>query len=86
MRHNSLFAALILISIGFGTNIFAANAQQSETESQRSARLLRENNITSTGATVPLPGASKGAGETTLDRRIEQRNDQIDKSICSNCR
>jgi hypothetical protein len=50
-----------------------------------SAGLLRQNNITSTGATVPHPGVSQGAGPTPLDRGIERLNDKIDSSICKGC-
>jgi hypothetical protein len=48
-------------------------------------RLLNENYLTSTGETVPHPGASQGAGTTDLDRVIEQKNNRLDQSICSNC-
>lgn len=71
-------AALLLIlapSLGF--------AQSNEDEKQ--ANVLRQGNITSTGATVPLPGTSKSAGQTSLDTQIERHNDHIEKSICSNC-
>lgn len=61
----------------------AGFAQSNENNNQ--ANLRRQDNITSTGATVPLPGTSKSAGQTSLDREIERHNDRIDKSICSNC-
>jgi len=47
--------------------------------------LLNEKFLTSTGQTVPRPGASQGAGATDFDRRIEQQNDRIEQSICGNC-
>jgi hypothetical protein len=50
-----------------------------------SAGLLRQNYITSTGATVPRPGVSQAAGPTALDRGIERLNDKIDNSICKGC-
>jgi hypothetical protein len=50
-----------------------------------SAGLLRQNNITSTGATVPRPGISQGAGPTPLDHDIERMNDKIQNSICKGC-
>ncbi len=52
---------------------------------RRDAGITRQDNITSSGATVPLPGASKSAGQTSLDTEIERHNDHIDRSICSNC-
>ncbi|RVU14391.1 hypothetical protein [Methylobacterium oryzihabitans] len=43
---------------------------------------------TSTGQTVPRPGAAERAGERRLDdlTREERRNDAIDDSICRGCR
>jgi hypothetical protein len=66
--------------------LLAQNDGQDAAESQReSAGLLRENNITGTGATVPHPGVSQGAGPTPLDHAIERQNDKIDNSICKGC-
>jgi hypothetical protein len=47
--------------------------------------LLDQDYLTSTGETVPRPGASQSAGPTPLDRKIEQENNKIDNSICSGC-
>ena len=71
-----------------------ALAVQAQTESstgagpdarQESNNLMNKNNLTSTGETVPHPGASQGAATTDLDRRIEEQNERIEKGICSNC-
>jgi hypothetical protein len=48
-------------------------------------QLLDQDYLTSTGETVPRPGASQSAGPTPLDRAIEQQNNKIDNSICSGC-
>jgi hypothetical protein len=48
-------------------------------------RLLDQDYLTSTGATVPRPGLPQSAGETPLDRSIEQQDDRIDNSICKGC-
>ena len=48
-------------------------------------QLLDQDYLTSTGETVPRPGASQSAGPTALDRAIEQQNNKIDNSICSGC-
>ena len=48
-------------------------------------RLLDQDYLTSTGATVPRPGASQSAGPTPLDRAIQQQDNKIDNSICSGC-
>jgi len=47
--------------------------------------LLDQDYLTSTGATVPRPGASQSAGPTPLDRAIREQNNKIDNSICSGC-
>lgn len=48
-------------------------------------QLLNQDYLTSTGATVPKPGASQSSGPTPLDRAIEQQDNKIDNSICSGC-
>jgi hypothetical protein len=49
------------------------------------SRLLNENYLAPTGETVPRPGVSQGAATTDLDRRIEQKDNTLEQSICSNC-
>jgi len=48
-------------------------------------QLSNQDYLTSTGATVPQPGASQSAGPTPLDRKIEQQDNKIDNSICNGC-
>jgi hypothetical protein len=47
--------------------------------------LLDKDYLTSTGETVPRPGVPQSAGETPLDRYIEQQDNRIDNSICKGC-
>jgi len=47
--------------------------------------LLDQDYLTSTGATVPRPGASQSGGPTPLDRAIQQQDNKIDNSICNGC-
>ena len=47
--------------------------------------LLDQDYLTSTGETVPRPGASQSAGPTPLDRAIQQQDNKIDNSICNGC-
>lgn len=47
--------------------------------------LLDQDYLTSTGETVPRPGASQASGPTPLDRAIEQQDNKIDNSICKGC-
>ena len=46
---------------------------------------VRSGNITATGATVPNPGASQGAGTTDLDRGVQREDSKIQNSICKGC-
>lgn len=46
---------------------------------------VRTSHITSTGETVPNPGASQSGGTTQLDRGIQARDNEIDSGICKGC-
>ncbi len=85
-----LISAALMSSLGSpailaGSSVFADPISSPATETGRSTAPLRQNNITSTGATVPNPGASQGAGPTPLDRDIERMNDRIENNICKGC-
>ena len=81
-------AAMMLIAESLFAVSGAALAQTQTTAPTREpgpTSLLRKDYLTSTGQTVPHPGASQGDGVTSLDRGIQQRDDQLSKSICGNC-
>jgi hypothetical protein len=61
------------------------DGQSTTAPHSENAGLLRQNNITATGATVPRPGVSQGPGPTPLDHDIERLNDRIQNSICKGC-
>ena len=46
---------------------------------------VRTGHITSTGRTVPNPGASQSAGTTPMDKGVEQEDTKIQSSICKGC-
>jgi len=79
-----LFVALLCATVA-GITVVQAQTGTGQAPRDKATRLLNENYLTSTGETVPRPGASQGAATTDLDRRIEQQNDRVDQSICSNC-
>jgi hypothetical protein len=81
------FALLFMTTSGtFAVQAQATGPDIADAASRgKSTRLLHENYLTSTGETVPHPGASQGAATTDLDRLIEQKNNRLDQSICSNC-
>ena len=84
------FIAVILVA---SMATFAAHGQDNngnglvapELSKPAPGHLLDQDYLTSTGATVPRPGASQSAGPTPLDRTIQQQDNKIDNSICSNC-
>jgi hypothetical protein len=79
-----LFVALLCATVA-GITVVRAQTGTDPAPRPKATRLLNENYLTSTGETVPHPGVSQGAATTDLDRRIRQRNDRINQSICSNC-
>jgi hypothetical protein len=79
-----LFVALLCATVT-GITVVRAQTGSEPAPRPKAARLLNENYLTSTGETVAHPGASQGAATTGLDRRIEQQNDRVSQSICSNC-
>ena len=82
------FGLLFMTAIG----TFAAQAQTDSSagvgpsERHKPTGLLNEKFLTPTGETVAHPGEPQGPPTTALDRGIEQQNNRIDQSICSNCK
>ncbi len=72
--------ALVLTGAGAGWAQSSAPASV-----ERGDAGLRSGNITSTGATVPNPGASQSAGVTALDKGIQNEDTRIQSSICKGC-
>ncbi len=79
-----LFVAL-LCATATGITVVQAQTRSGPAPRPRATRLLNENYLTATGETVARPGASQGVATTDLDRRIEELNDRVSQSICSNC-
>jgi hypothetical protein len=79
-----LSVALLCATV-IGITVVQAQTGPGPVPRHKATRLLNENYLTSTGETVPHPGAAQGAATTDLDRRIEQQNDRVNQSICSNC-
>jgi hypothetical protein len=61
------------------------DGQDTATPPSGNTGLLRQNYITSTGATVPRPGVSQSGGSTPLDHDIKRLDNKIDHSICKGC-
>jgi hypothetical protein len=84
----ALYAAVLIVTASGTFPVQAQTAGSGAADAgsrQRNPRLLNENYLAPTGETVPRPGASQGAATTDLDRRIEQKNNLLEQSICSNC-
>ncbi|PNG27541.1 hypothetical protein [Methylocella silvestris] len=56
-----------------------------ELSEPRPGQLLDKDYLTSTGEVVPRPGVPQASGPTKLDKSMQRRDNNIDKSICSNC-
>ncbi|HTV32583.1 MAG TPA: hypothetical protein VME69_05710 [Methylocella sp.] len=83
-----LFACVWLILVASSSLPLQAQVVERRSNAappQTASHLLRENHLTPTGATVVHPGESQGAPTSPLDRRIMQKNNLLDQSICSNC-
>jgi hypothetical protein len=72
--------------------VIAAHAQDTsrglvapEISKPTPGQLLDKDYLTSTGETVPRPGASQSAGPTPLDRAIQEQDNKIDNGVCSGC-
>jgi len=80
----------LLLTMAAGTSAVQAQSSTSDNGGPASqptdAGLLNKNYLTPTGETVPHPGEPQGGPPTNLDRRIEQQDNQLDQSICSNCK
>ena len=88
MRQWKFIAVILIAPIA----VIAANAQDTsgglvapEISKPTPGQLLDKDYLTSTGETVPRPGASQSAGPTPLDRAIQQQDNKIDNGICSGC-
>jgi hypothetical protein len=80
----------LLLTMAAGTCAVQAQSSTSDNGGPASqptdTELLNKNYLTPTGETVPHPGEPQGGPTTKLDRRIEQQDNQLDQSICSNCK
>ena len=79
-----LFGAMSFAAPGLALAQGSAGAPARDLPSQGGAG-ARTGNITSTGETVPNPGASQGAGTTPLDLGVQSRDNKIDSGICKGC-
>ncbi len=79
----ALFVAAV-VSLAFMSSATAQNRPTRQNEPQGGPG-VRSGNITSTGQTVPNPGASQGAGTTPLDKGVQNEDNKIQSSICKGC-
>jgi hypothetical protein len=81
-----LFGTVLALAIG--TTAMAQSdtpPPPSQDTDARAGAGVRSGNITSTGETVPNPGASQGAGVTPLDKGIQREDNRITSGICKGC-
>lgn len=81
----------ISLVVAAWTAIPAAKAQENAPDpfgpgpEMKADHLINQRNLTATGKTVPHPGLPQSSGNTGLDRKIEKKDDKVERSICSNC-
>jgi hypothetical protein len=83
-----IIIAVFLVSATVGAPAFGQNDNRlvaPEIATPEPGHLAIQDYLTSTGATVPRPGVPQASGPTPLDHAIEQRDNQIDSSICKGC-
>jgi hypothetical protein len=83
-------AKALLLGVIMAMATMAAMAQDAAPDAAahaptRGGAGIRSGHITSTGETVPNPGASQSGGMTSLDRGIQREDSRIDSSICKGC-
>lgn len=82
----SLFFGVVLgAALGIATSGIALAQDAPADAPAHGGAGVRSGNITATGATVPNPGASQGAGTTSLDRGIQAEDNKIQSGICKGC-
>ena len=78
--------AAITISLAATAGALAQDrSAPTQDQPQNGGAGVRSGNITSTGETVPNPGASQSAGTTPMDRGIQREDNKIQSSICKGC-
>ena len=81
-----IYAAAVLLAAGLSAQAQEQGSGSTGTPASGPGGAgVRSGNITSTGQTVPLPGASKSSGTTSLDRGVQRKDDDIQGSICKGC-
>jgi len=87
MKHSKTMSMLVL-GVALTGLAFEGALGQNQTpvpDGDRSGKLLTRPYLTPTGQVVAKPGDSQAGPETVPDRKAQQRDDAILKSICSNC-
>lgn len=80
-----VIAAFVMAAAGFPAYGQDNQLVAPELSKPAPGRLLDQDYLAPTGATVPRPGVPQGSGPTPLDRKIEQEDNRIDNSICKGC-
>ena len=75
----------VVLTLATATGAFAQSTGASAGAPAGGGADPRSNYVTSTGATVPHPGASQSGGTTSLDVGVQHQDDKIQGSICKGC-
>jgi hypothetical protein len=81
---NRVVAACLMMTLG-ATSLFGQTGDRPNPPQDLRAGTSNRGNITSTGQTVPIPGASQSQGTTSLDLGIQRKDNEIPSSVCKGC-
>jgi hypothetical protein len=80
----ALVFGVLLIPLAFTVEV-VAQERSLDSDGLHSDKLLIRRHLAPTGAVVPKLGQPQIGPATGLNRQIQRRDDQITRSICSNC-
>jgi hypothetical protein len=83
-RSHALIFGVLLVPLVFIVEV-AAQERSLDRDGLHSNKLLILRHLAPTGAVVPKLGEPQIGPATGLNRQVRRRDDQITRSICSNC-
>jgi hypothetical protein len=83
-RSRALVFGVLLIPMAFTVEV-AAQERSLDRDGLHSSKLLILRHLAPTGAVVPKLGQPQTGPATELNAQVRRRDDQITRSICSNC-
>jgi hypothetical protein len=83
-RSHALVFGILLMSLAFIVEV-TAQERSLDRDGLHSSKLLILRHLAPTGAVVPKLGEPQIGPTTEINAQVRRRDDQITRSICSNC-